>query len=145
MRSWPHVGRSEMDALVLESAHQWASGMSYRTAAELVLQADTLRNNGINAWRLHRDFATWQILLPKASNEEHATVFSQYIWGTEEGFVATTNLDVTCTDLNGRNLGTVHVAAGLHNLRLLWNVPPGAYLLRWETNGSHGHFRWAGF
>ncbi len=145
MRSWPHVGRNEMDALVLESAHQWASGMSYRTAAELVLQADTLRNNGTNAWRLHRDFATWQILLPKASDEEHATVFSQYAWGTEEGFVATTTLDVTCTDLNGRNVGNVHVAAGLHNLRSLWNLPPGTYLLRWETNGSHGHFRWTGF
>jgi hypothetical protein len=145
MRSWPHVGRIEMDALVLESAHQWASGLSYRTAAELVLQADTLRNNGTNAWRLHRDFATWQILLPKASDEEHAPVFPQLAWGTEEGFVATIPMEVTCTDLSGRNVGTIRVEAGLHHLRALWNVRPGTYLLHWEANGAHGHFRWSGF
>ena len=145
MRSWPHVGRNEMDALVLESAHQWASGMSFRAAAELVLQADTLRNNGSNAWRLHRDFATWQILMPKVSDEELTTAFSRYAWATEEGFVATTPMEVTCSDLSGRNLGTVRVEEGLHNLRALWNVPPGTYLLLWEANGANGHFRWSGF
>jgi hypothetical protein len=145
MRSWPHVGRNEMDALVLESAHQWASGMSYRTAAELVLQADTLRNNGSNAWRLHRDFATWQILMPKVSDEELTTAFSLYAWATEEGFVATTPMEVTCSDLSGRIVGTVRVEEGLHNLRALWNVPPGTYLLLWGANGAHGHFRWTGF
>ena len=144
MRSWPHLGRNEMDALVLESAHQWASGMSYRTAAELVLQADTLRNNGINAWRLHRDFATWQILLPKASSNEFETTVKSLAWASEEGFVASVPVQVTCMDLGGRIIGSAAVEAGVHSISDLWNLPAGAYLIHWSGTDAQGYFRWVG-
>jgi hypothetical protein len=141
MRSWPHVGRDEMDALVLEAAHQWTSGMTFRGAAELVLQADTLRNNGTHAARLHRDFGTWLILQPKAGMNDSPALPSP-VWATQTGMGVSEDATVTWFDSVGRVVLTKRLAPGNYDGPSLGVLPAGVYTVHWVTDHVSGHFTW---
>jgi hypothetical protein len=130
-----------MDALVLEAAHQWTSGMTFRGAAELVLQADTLRNNGTHAARLHRDFGTWLILQPKAGMNDSPALPSP-VWATQTGMGVSEDATVTWFDAVGRVVLTKRLAQGNYDGPSLGVLPAGVYSVHWITDHVSGHFTW---
>ena len=74
MRLWINHGSNTVDNLVLESIHNWTSGMTFPVAANWILAADSALYGGIHSSDIHLQFARWNILTPKANQKESTDV-----------------------------------------------------------------------
>ena len=74
MRLWIIYGFNTVDNLVLESIHNWTSGMTFPVAANWILAADSALYGGIHSSDIHLQFARWNILTPKANQKESTDI-----------------------------------------------------------------------
>ncbi len=74
MTLWINHGPNIVDNLVLESIHNWTSGMTFPVAANWILAADSALYGGNHSSDIHLQFARWNILTPKANQKESTDI-----------------------------------------------------------------------
>jgi hypothetical protein len=105
MQLWIKYGSNTVDKLILESIHNWTSGMTFPVAANWVLAADSALFSGVHSSDIHLEFAKWQILNPQASTPSNTRekinldFFSTGIWSVPRVFQ---NNKAEITDATGK-------------------------------------------
>ena len=133
MQLWIKYGPNTVDKLILESIHNWTSGMTFPVAANWVLAADSALFSGVHSSDIHLEFAKWQILNPQASTPSNTRekinldFFSTGIWSVPRVFQ---NNKAEITDATGKIMWSGDLPPYL-NIRS-WKS--GIYYLKTSSN-----------
>ncbi len=135
MRLWNTLGADILDRLVLESIHNWTSGMTFPIAANWILAADSALYSGIHASDIHLQFAKWQILPPQAGipsnirEKINFDFFTTEIWSVPQ---IMQNKKAEITDGTGKIMWSGVLPQYLN----LSNCKSGIYYLKTSSNFS---------
>ena len=135
------IGRAETDKILLESMYSYSSNMTFKDAARLFVQADSLLNSGVNFTAIAGIFDTYCLYDAPISVREltHLNSIEVYnsagfVNGEEVRFVMESNFDGTVTVTN--SMGQVMKKEDIGN-RAEWSLSPdglssGMYFVTFE-------------
>lgn len=129
MRLWTNHGPDIVDKLLLESIHNWSSGISFSIAANWILVADSALYSGLHSSDIHLQFAKWNILSPKASNQDIEENMKKRDFMTSGSWLVPRdlqNIKAQITDGSGRHKWSGY----LPNVLFLKGWPKGVYYIK---------------
>lgn len=151
MSLWEEIGRGATDSLIMQAHYGYASNMAMDDAAYLLLQADTLLNNGANYCPIYRHMFNRGFLPffagnPCALSVEDETIQGIGFWQNPAAFTITyegeRNLQFEIADATGRIVVSNTDITHSNFIYKAPNLANGLYIIVVKEGNNHKAFKW---